>query len=232
MKYAIAPILLAITTQSQANPITLDFGTDLWINNGSGSLAVNGSRLTVDDTDISSNIWVRIEHPIPLLPNLRLSQSDMDHAVAEITTANTTNMDTSYGDALAYYQILDNDIELDIGVGVKRFFGKIETTASGPTPDSGFYDVDNTLAIAYARGAMTIPLTVVQVSVALQQGKSGDDAISDANLMFRYISEYNVGVGIGYRYMSTELEVANAGNSANIDSNFRGLQVSLSFHIK
>lgn len=231
MKYALPLLLLTASATSQADILGLDFGIDRWMNDGSGTLQINGANMPIDDDDSSSNIWVRIEHPIPVLPNLRLSQQAMDYSVQEVSTGNTTNMDTSFGDAIAYYELLDTGLELDLGLGVKRFTGKIETTAIGTNPASGNYDVDNTLPVVYARGAVVIPMTQLIANLELQQGQSGDDKITDINLMLRYITDYGIGLGGGYRYMKTELEIDESGNTAIIDSDFKGFQLSLSFHL-
>lgn len=229
-KNLLSALLLTASLSSQANSVNLDFGMDRWFNSASGTLQMVDT-LTIDDDDSSSSIWVNIEHPIPFLPNLRVNQNIMDYQVAENATNNTTDMDLSHADVIAYYQVLDNAFELDIGGGFKRFFGEIKTTAIGGVDAVGLYEVENNLAILYAMAGTEILTTNMHVNLTLQQAFNGDDSVNEASLMLSYNSEKGIGIGAGYRYMTVELENESNGSTAIIDSDFKGLQVSFSFHL-
>lgn len=217
-------LFLATSTSSQANIVNIDFGLNHWINDASGTLNTS-TDIHLDSDDRSSTIWVKIEHPVPLLPNLRISQTLMDYSGNEFST----EVDVSHGDAIAYYQLLDSHLELDIGLGIKRFLGEIDTRAIGLAPV--YYALDNTLPVAYAMAAFALPNSPIDISLELQQGDNGDDSLSEANFMLRYTTANNIGLGVGYRFMQLELESKEDGYTARVDSEFKGLQFSLSFHL-
>ncbi len=84
--------------------------------------------------------YIALEHGIPLLPNVRLAHSDIQESAFN-TLSNTislggavfpagaqlaTDIDFSPTDLTFYYEILDNWVNLDIGLTVRKFDGKLE----------------------------------------------------------------------------------------------------------
>jgi len=149
-KKAFAVTLTALFTANiQANTVGLYLGGQIWQSEASG---IFGEKNMLIDFNLKkeqqNNYFVAIEHPFPLLPNVRISSTTLD------TTGKTTltqefsfdgetffidadvNVDASfnasYVDYTLYYQLFDNGLfSFDLGLTARDFDGAV--TAIGET---------------------------------------------------------------------------------------------------
>ena len=117
------------TSAQAATVVGFKVGGDYWKADTNGTFAERGRSQQEFNYDSSSqgSIWVAVEHPIPLVPNVKIRQNSLDaDGSADVTDFNfggtsytgnvTTNTDLSNTDFVLYYEILDNDIvSLDLG---------------------------------------------------------------------------------------------------------------------
>ena len=129
-------LVLAITLSpitAVADIVGLYIGGGSWQASPEGNIGRSDidleSTLNLDEEN-NQFVFIALEHPIPLLPNIRLQQTEMDWAGSALVTAGTdlngnpfvsdeevdVSLDLTHTDATFYYEILDNVVDLDLGI--------------------------------------------------------------------------------------------------------------------
>jgi len=144
-KMAIAAAFVALfTANAQADTVGLYLGGQVWQSETSGVL---GEKNALIDFNLKKerqvNYFIAIEHPFPLLPNVRIARTALDttgsitskqafnfggetFAVGDIVN---TRVNVSYIDYTLYYQLFDYDLfSFDLGLTVRDFNGDITVT--------------------------------------------------------------------------------------------------------
>ena len=115
-------------------------GTGVWQSSPTGTLGNTSISLenTLNfDEENSNYFFIALEHPIPLLPNLRLTRTDLEWAGQGVVSAGTSldevvfpsdqavaaDLDLSHTEVTFYYEILDNIVDLDLGLTARLFTG-------------------------------------------------------------------------------------------------------------
>lgn len=137
------PKLLSATLLLTPLTATADF---MWLYIGGGSWQatpagnVGRTDIALDSTlnlDQEANqfAYIAIEHPIPVLPNLRVQHSEMTWTGNALITAGTDlngtpftstqqadiALDLTHTDATLYYEVFDNIVNLDLGITARLF---------------------------------------------------------------------------------------------------------------
>jgi|JI7StandDraft_1071085.scaffolds.fasta_scaffold00488_12 outer membrane protein len=166
-KIALLAVSLALlTSQSvQADMLGATVGAEYWDAEAKASLADAGSTISqLKFTDKRQpNFYARFEHPIPLIPNVAVRQQSLDFSGSTVLNADlrlngtlfnsgTTignDVDFSFRDATAYYELLDNElVSVDAGVTARFINADAKlSTASVSTSKS----VSFALPMLYAR---------------------------------------------------------------------------------
>lgn len=224
-RYQLASLLIsACFTQT----VTADFigvyaGAGSWNHTAKGQINHLGTNTDLEkdfgyEDEFSNFVYIAVEHPFPLIPNIRVSRYGLGTkgtktvtASSEFTFAGTaytngTNVSTELRwdeeDALLYYEFLDNIISFDLGLGVKKVDGEISVTSSGV---SNTLRIEETLPIAYAMAAVMIPGTGITISIDTTQTFAGDNDIVQTNTKVSYETSYLVGIEAGYRTSTMKL---------------------------
>lgn len=241
-------VLVALTTVSLCGPANADFvglniGTNHWAPDlkgsfasttaGSSSIDLNNDLGYSDHSSTSLNI--SLEHPLPLLPNVRYSGSDLN--VSSSSTVSNLNfngqpyngainsrLDLSHNDIVLYYELLDNWINLDLGLDLKVFDGKVSINDNSTTSS---IDVDETIPMLYLSARFDLPLTGFYVGANIQQLSIGDNSSEDSTLMVGYESKVGLGIEGGIKTFSIDLDDAN---NLNTNLEYDGLYLNGYFH--
>ncbi|MBL4869303.1 MAG: TIGR04219 family outer membrane beta-barrel protein [Pseudomonadales bacterium] len=194
-----------------------------------------GSDLGIND-DTNNMLWVAIEHPLPLIPNIKLKSTALEingtNALAQnisfnnVTIANgttvVTDLDLTHTDATFYYEILDNWISIDLGLTLRQFDGDLMlTTASRIT-------IDETIALADAMGQFELPFSGFYGGFEANAIGLGDSNVTDVTLKVGYESDLRIGAELGYRIINVTLD-----DVANLDTDIEisGIYVAVTLHI-
>ena len=137
-------LIVAITLSpltAAADIVGLTIGGGSWQASPEGSIGRSDidleSTLNLDEQN-NQFVFVALEHPVPLLPNIRLQHSEMDWTGSALVTAGTdlngnpfvsdeqveVSLDLSHTDATLYYEVLDNVVDLDLGITARAFDGE------------------------------------------------------------------------------------------------------------
>jgi outer membrane protein len=127
-----------------------------------------------------------IEHPVPLIPNFKLSLSEVNSDAYEYTKIDYT----------AYYEILDNDaISIDVGLGISQFEGGkyLSQSFSGATPHAYF---DAEVALPFLNTTLYTDIHYLNYD-----GNQITDAIAGLRYDFNLVA-VDLGLKAGYRVQS------------------------------
>lgn len=236
---------------AQADVAGFEVGGYQWTPDYSGTIlsstsTVAGSTIDLENdlgfTDESHNvIYFSIEHPVPALPNIKITSSDFDNSSTGIITRDlvfggetfsvnenvTTIMDSSNIEYTLYYEILDNWINWDLGVTFRQYDGQVGLS----TPESGSNlneseDLDFTIPLFYTKARFDLPFTGFYVDGQINIISYDDDSVSDMMVALGYESEIGLGASLGYRTFDLEAEE----DDLDVDLKFDGAYFSLFFH--
>ncbi|MCT7942366.1 TIGR04219 family outer membrane beta-barrel protein [Shewanella holmiensis] len=172
--------LLSVSSAQAATVMGFKVGGDIWNTDASGTFNAdsNAGNATgpAQNYDYGSktqgSVWLAIEHPIPLVPNLKIREnrleasgskdsSDFYYNQVNFTGASTVYNDLSNTDFVLYYEILDNDlVALDLGAAYKQMHGSLRVdgfTGSGLTGTATQRDIDSGVVMAYGSAQVGVP---------------------------------------------------------------------------
>jgi outer membrane protein len=242
VKYSLGALSLAIASQVSADTIFgIYAGAGSWQGEYSGSAGKPSASLDELGFDDKNNTfyYIALEHPIPLIPNIKLQQNDIsssqtgtlsgDFSLDKITypagTTVATDFDLSYTDAVLYYEFLDNWLNLDLGLTIRKYSGELQAQAANVRES---VDVDVTLPLVYARFQFDLPFTGFSAGVEANLIKYKDNTVSDysAKVSYMFDSVMDLGVELGYKTASIKIDE----DDVNTDIELKGPYAAAIFH--
>lgn len=219
-------------------------GAGTW--NADYSGAAGNPSVTLKDLgmkDSSNNYYyIALEHPIPLIPNILIEQTDISSAQRALvdksfTIAGTifdgndtiaSDFDFSHTDATLYYEILDNWVNLDIGITARKFDGYARANSIISPSDRVNVKLDQTLPMIYSKVQFDLPFTGFSAGGDLKYISFDGDKISDFSVKLSYLfdSVIDLGVEAGYRQMSLEVD----DNGLKTDADVKGPYAAVIAH--
>lgn len=244
---ALGTLTLGTLTLGVVQPVQADTvlgiyaGAQAWNPDGDGSLGTAGdTQGELDFDDDNQNVfYLALEHPVPLLPNIKLRRTELESA-GEGNVNFTFNgqsfsgdiigdMDFSHNELTLYYEVLDNWISLDLGLSARQFDGHVAVSQSDGS-NREQVDFDGYLPTFYAAARAELPLTGLSLG-----GEFGGLAIDDSSFYdYQVQLQYNVidnmaldvGIQLGYRSMQLELDdLDDIDSDLEFSGPYAGLQV-------
>ncbi len=239
--------LLCAPLSSQADTILgLYAGVGQWQASLSGEVGENGESTTLDDLgydkEPSNVFWAQLEHPIPLLPNIRVMATRINaSSTATITKSFSlagvdfqvsddvaSNIDLSHVDATLYYELLDNWISLDAGITARQFSGQLEARSQATGTVTG--DLKGVLPMLYLNARIDLPFTGWHVGAQSNVISYRGDGVTDMNAQVGYeldLVAVDLGLNIGYRTMTLKVEELD---DLYADAEVSGVYAELQIH--
>ena len=238
-------LLATLTTTplfASADIAGLYAGGGVWQSNPAGTLGNTGISLDNSlnfDEENSNYLFIALEHPIPLLPNLRLSRTDLewagqgtvpagtslDEVVFPIDQAVAADLDLSHTEITFYYEVLDNIVDLDLGLTARIFDG--EASLIGASQQERV-ELDAVIPMLYGKAGIDLPFTGLSAAVSGNWINVNDfhliDWSAELNYDFSIAPTLEAGLSIGYRSMLIEIDDQDELQS---DAEFDGLFVGL-----
>lgn len=185
-----------------ADVVGIGASVSYWDAQLSGKAVNKGKAVDVENdlnlsNDSSANLTAYIEHPIPVLPNVRLNytriqQSGRGNVGAqgyENLTGNTrtqSDLDLKQLDVTLYYELLDNWVNLDAGLTARSLDGDLVVRdRSGLQPVSRTR-VKAVVPMGYLAARFDLPLTGVSVGAEGNGIAYGGNSIYDVNAYGQY----------------------------------------------
>lgn len=231
--------LLAIAPTTHADDLAVDVGLNYWNNQGEGSLQQGGNRLDLDrDLDVGRgshyNYYLQLEHPFPVLPNIRIETSTLDSRgnqpldrdisyggeFFQQGTSLETDINIAQTDYVLYYQVLDSLVDLDLGLDMKHLDGH---TWVGQGTHWVRDSVDGYYPGIYARVNLPFPETHFGLTANVSGMDWNHDRIITTKVGLTYHDEWFTSEA-GYRSQETYLD------GGDMDTRHSGLYASIGLH--
>tara|TARA_R110002012_G_C11509322_1_gene598237 strand:- start:79 stop:903 length:825 start_codon:yes stop_codon:yes gene_type:complete len=221
------------TAHVQANSVGLYLGGQIWQSEFSGGFGKKSAQIDFNDKkEKQSSFFIAIEHPFPLLPNVRISLTDFDvtnrtNSMEEssftdgtsdivhetlIDSDVETRFNVSYIDYTLYYQILDNrSFSLDLGLTARDFSGAITVTENVTTVNN-WSDIFGTPYTATRNDNFTNAIKTNDVEPMLYIASkislplTGLSVFAQGDFLLKSdstISDYQV--GLGYEFIDNQM---------------------------
>ena len=225
-KVLAASMAALLCSSAQADTLLgLYIGGQIWANETSGSFGEGENNQTVFDFDDENqgSYFVALEHPIPLIPNIKIASTSLDTiGGTELNSsftfdgntfnANTTldtSLEASFVDYTLYYEVFDNDLlSFDFGLTGRDLEASIDVVAPLNNLRSDL-DVSGIIPMAYLSTIVGLPFTGLSVFAEANFITYDDQTIYDAQLGVSYAILDNLAVDldltVGYRAMKLEL---------------------------
>ncbi len=212
MRLLLTVIIAMFSTATFADAIGLRGHAGLWLGDMEGSLG--GQSLTFDEVSFERENYhqyahLYVEHPVPLIPNVRLHYSHVEasrqYDAAAFEGLASARVDLTHVEVTAYYELLDNIVSLDAGLSARKYTGAVSVSALAFDQSS---DYDPVLPMAYALVEVDFPLTGWSLGAEGSFTEYDDYRVSDYSARVRYLLDAVVKVGLeaGYREMRMEVD--------------------------
>ena len=219
-------LLTSLAFTAQADTLGLKIGGGSWDHDPGGKFRYK-STLGTDDIDLDTDLhledkkegyfFVVIEHPVPILPNLRIMSTELTaHGTGAVTkTFNfnnvdyslsetvTTDFDLSQTDFTLYWEILDNVVSLDVGLNLKNIDGS--ATLVGSTAGTATADFSVTIPMLYASVGVS-PMEGLFIGAEGSYIGYDGNSLTDFIAKVAYTSDYMIGIEAGVRTQTYTLD--------------------------
>jgi outer membrane protein len=216
-----------LSSTSLADTLRIRAGANYWKYDISGTARYK-TRNSNNNIDVNQDLgynngsagvyYLVLEHPIPLLPNVRLYDTDIDEDAngrlsKTVVFGNTTflaneavssQIELKQTDITLYYKLLDNVVSVDLGLDGKYIDSKarISSEISG-TQDAS---VSGWVPLAYVGAGFDLPLTGLGVSADGSFSKYQGSSFYDYSIRVTYSTPWRLGLDAGYRKIKMDLD--------------------------
>ena len=242
-----AGLTALMATSAQADTLLgLYLGGSIWNAETTGSFGEQGSSessFNFDD-EKNSSFFAALEHPIPLIPNLKLASTDLttkgsgnvdefNFGGPEFNGDVTTDIDLSYVDYTLYYEIFDNDLlSIDLGITGRDFDGEIIVTSDDDdSVPPGSLDVSGVVPMLYVSTVIGLPFTGFDVFAEGNLLSFDDHTLYDyqAGISYAVLDNIAVDFNVNLGYRATKLELSDL-DDLNTNLDFKGVFLGAVVH--
>lgn len=202
----------------------------IWRADYSGDMGSYGvGELGFNDED-GQYVHLYAEHPVPFIPNARISYADISSnktwRLGDID-GGTATIDLTHIDATAYYELLDNWINIDAGLSLRKFEGRASVSSPLGGLTTGSVNIDDVIPLGYLLVEADLPFTGWSAGIEVNYTEFDDYFISDNTIKLRYLFDalLDVGFEIGYRQFDFDLS-----KGFGVDLDLSGPFAGFAFH--
>lgn len=231
---ALAASLAPLPAMAEVIPgIDINGQIGYWGAQPSGTVTADGDDADVeDDLNFDRNgtnlVQIAFEHPVPLVPNVRLRHVSLDDSAdgqigRQLEFAGTTftaseNVTSSYDiemtDATFYYSPLDNWVSLDLGLTARQLDARAEIDGSSGDASAS---ADVVVPMGFLALRVDAPMTGVYAAGEINAISADDNHLRDVRAVVGWQPVDMLAFELGYQEMSLELNDDSEDLSADID---------------
>ncbi|MDI9245632.1 TIGR04219 family outer membrane beta-barrel protein [Marinobacter sp. CHS3-4] len=223
-KVMIAAGSAMVMTSSMAMSDVLGVGATVsyWDSDLSGEAANNSDVVDLENdlnlsSDGNANLEAYFEHPVPILPNIRLNRTSIEQSGSGELSADfdviqgvgsvdvKSDLDLTQFDVTLYYEILDNWANVDLGITGRTLDGELIVREQGGAARVSRTEFEGTIPMGYLAAQIDMPFTGVSVGAQGNIISYDGDSISDFNAYGQYEISL-LRLRAGYRQMSIDYE--------------------------
>jgi outer membrane protein len=217
-----------VATSAQADMLLgLYAGAQGWNMETTGSFADDAnepSSFNFED-ETQGSFYVALEHPIPIIPNVKFQRTALDTA-GEVTldanfefggrlyTSNTdifTDVELTSTDMILYYELFDNDlISFDVGINGKYLDGNLLVEEKDDSSSRSMEEFSGVVPMLYSRVQVGLPLTGFGAYAEGSFLSFDDHTLTDYQAAVTYSLLDNIAIDmtlqLGYRAFTLDLE--------------------------
>ncbi len=231
LKISMLALGISLCGVAQADVVGVKADASFWNYDGQANMA---AQTALDDQDLdrkgAAQISVAIEHPVPLIPNAKIRYVNLKTQTEnEVAGQTVYDLDIDHADFILYYEILDNIVDADIGVGASTFNGDVKTLALTKT------QIDKTVPVIYGSAGVKLPFTGLSAKAEVLYSNFDDTQVTDAQaeLQYNFVDNLLVDVGLkaGYRILDVKFDDYESNHAKNdIKFDFKGPYVGVDIH--
>lgn len=194
--------------------------------------------LGLDEED-GDTMWIAIEHPVPVLPNVKFERNELKTSASNelsrditygdetFTTSTTvaTDFDLSHNDYVLYYEVLDNWVNIDLGIDIKQFDGAIRVSSTGQTSEEV---LDAPIPLLYLAAKVELPLSGLSFGGQASGISAAGATLKDIRFNIGYEFSFGLGIEAGQRTMTIEIDPDEEDVYGDLE--FKGNYVAATYH--
>lgn len=253
-KVALAAALIAVPHLASADTILgLYAGAGIWNTSMDGTVGSDEDPITSKELGIDSNqntfFYAALEHPIPLVPNIRIAHTGLqvdgqaivsreftlDEYTFQADADTATEIDLTHTDFTLYYELLDNWVTMDLGITARQLDGyaKVEGTVIQDDEEeqrTETVDLDVIVPMLYARAQFDLPLTGFHAGGAINYIGYEENTFSDIDVYVGYSAGtlgLDMGIDVGYRKLNVTVD---DDEDLTADVSVDGIYAALTLH--
>ena len=192
-----------------------------------------------------SSYGLKIEHPLPLMPNIRLQYNNLksgggtelnrtfmfDGQQFAVASRVMQDADLSNFDATFYYELLDNELfAFDLGVTAKYIDGELSVT-SLQNGQSGRQDISTIVPMLYGYGSFGLLGTGVTLFAEANYASYDGSSVSDLKYGLSYelidVLAFDLQLQTGYKISKMQLDDVD---DVDADLSFEGFFAGIQLH--
>jgi len=227
------------STLAHADFVGLNIASGYWNPDLTGTFSSSSSNDSINvgnALDPKLSFTVSFEHPIPLLPNIKFQNRGLSSSGADATATNisfngktftngiSSTLDLSHNDLVLYYELLDNWVNLDLGLNLKTFDGAV--TVSDNIKNESI-TIDETIPLLYVSARFDLPFTGFYVGADIQNLSLNNSSVEDSSVKLGFEASSGFGIEGGYKKFSVNLNDVGQLNTA---LKYDGLFINGYFH--
>ncbi len=239
--------MMAAPTVSADTLLGVYVGGHVWDMSTEGGISDSDNLLDFDySTEKQNTMYIALEHFIPLVPNLKVRQSEMKTSGqvnssleytfnGETFAADSTlasSFDVTSTDFVLYYEILDFDAaSFDVGLNVKYLDGTVSLASVDDAQQADPFEFKGPVPMLYGKVEVGLPFTglgaFAEVNTLSLDGQSVYDY--QAAVVYEFLDNLAVDaeVQVGYRAVGLDLDDLDGTYS---DLEFNGLYAGIQLH--
>ena len=219
-------VILSLATTLNADFIGAEIGYASWgstlkgnVKKGAGTLDFEND-LGYGNHDINAFMWAYIDHPLPLIPNIKIQKTNYSDAssgtvrsatsfsgkVFSVNETVASSITLDQFDIIPYWRVLDNWINLDIGLNIKSIDGNIQVKSTTTPTRQANVDFTVILPMLYTKARFDLPFSGLSVEADLSYIPYSDSKFTDIKAGIAYETTFGLGATLGYREQSIHLD--------------------------
>lgn len=214
-------LALCMISASASAATLLGFGAeaDFYAPSVSGDFVYKTTQTHFSSDDESSyQVGLFLEHPLPLIPNVRIDFTPETTFSGSDGLGGANKVSFEQTDITPYYEILDNVVDVDLGISLKMIDARIDGAI-----DDRFSEV---IPMGYVGVALTPPLSPLSVEGSIKYIGYDGDSLSDARIKVLWKVAAGLAAQAGYRYES--LKISDRFDT-NTNLTFKGPFIGLNY---
>ena len=219
-KIILSTLLVATFHTLNADFLGAEAGYAIWNPSLSGTIkgGTSGELDIQKDLGFSSSnnsfFWAYLDHPIPLLPNIKIQQTNYTTEASKNKTVSffgnkyegkvTSELTLNQTDIIAYWRILDNWVNFDIGIDIKNISANIKINSASASSTNKDFSV--AVPMIYAKARFDLPFSGLSIEADIAKVSYGENELSDIKAAIVYEFDMGLGTTIGMRNQKIVIE--------------------------